>query len=227
MLKKYILTIMSVIIMMGVSGCMANDNKVSVKDEVEKYMKDKYNEEFTYIGGGTEGWNAPEVEVYVSSSKFPEAKIMIRRGKESGDMIDNYMSFLMKSRIEEVMDAIAKDVYPVSKVYYSTDVSPLAGASPQMELDEYIKYSAKNLALSLTICVSDDEYKTNKDQKLEQLRSKFKEKEYKPQFRIIYVTEGKVDADPQTIRDATILKSALLFGDFKIDSSAYDEWREN
>lgn len=226
MLKKFVLGIMAVIIIVGVSGCMAKDNKVLTKDEVLKYMKDKYNEEFTYLGGGTEGWNAPEYEIYVSSSKFPDASIMIRLGKESGDMVDNYMSFLMKSRIEEVMNQIAKDIYPESKVYYSTDAAPLAGANPEMDVDEFIKYSGKYLALSLTICVSDAEYETNKDQKLEQLRSKFKEKDYKPQFRIIYVPEGKVDVDPQTVRDATILKSALLFGDFDVEPSSYDEWRE-
>ncbi len=191
MIKNSLLVIFIIIILIGVSGCMSKTKEPTVKEQVEKYMKDKYNEEFKVLGGGTEGWNDSDEEIYVSSEKFPNARIMIKRGKKSGEMIDNYMDFLMKSKIEDLLNGIASKVYPKSKVFYSTDESPLDGTSMQMSTDEYIRYCAKSFHLSLTICVSDPEYKVNKNDKLEQLRLGFEEKQYNPTFSIIYVPDDK------------------------------------
>ena len=118
--KKIIKTlVITIIITIGVNGCMLNKNKPTVKEQVEQYMKEKYNEEFTVKGGGTEGWNSTYEEIYVSSEKFPDELIMIRRGKKTGSMSDNYIEFLMKDEIEKVMSEIVSEVYPESKVFYS------------------------------------------------------------------------------------------------------------
>jgi hypothetical protein len=235
MVKRVFLVMLAIIIILiGVGGCMPKQNEPSVKEQVEKYMKDKYNEEFKFLGGGTEGWNAPETEIYVSSEKFPDAKIMIRRGKKSGEMIDNYMDFLMKSKIEVVMNAIVSKIYPKSKVLYSTGGAPLDGTTPQMSVEEYIKYSGKNLALSLTICISDLDYKTNKDQKLEQLRIKLEEKKYMCKFYIFYVLGGKLELVNDTNKNdlysnATATNWSMMRGDFSLDSSykfLVNRWRE-
>ncbi len=54
-MQKVLLTASAIILLIGVSGCMWKKNEPSVKEQVEKYMKDKYNEEFKAAGGGTEG----------------------------------------------------------------------------------------------------------------------------------------------------------------------------
>ena len=232
MIKKGLLVIFMIITLIGVSGCMSKQksNEPSVKEQVEKYMKDKYNEEFKVVGGGTEAWNAPYQEIYVTTPKFPNAEIMIRRDKKSGEMIDNYMDYLMKSKIEDVMNKIVSQVYPKSKVFYNTEGAPIAGATPQMSVDEYIKVCT----LSLIICISDSEYKINKDQKVELLRKKFEEKQFVPSMTMYYLVNGKIDMintnNWRDLLNGTSQKEWwTLRGDFDMDKSyryIFNEWRE-
>ena len=213
---------------------MKKENKTSVKEQVENYMKEKYNEEFKVVGGGTEGWNEPYEEIYVVSEKFPNASIMVRRWKKDGEMIDNYMDYLMKSEIENVMGEIVSEIYPESKVFFNTYGSPLRGVTTEMSVDEYMKYIGDNLSLSLTICVRDPDYEVNRDRDLEQLREKFREREYKPSFTIFYVLDGKLDLiDEDNERDlytgADEAKWSKLRGDFTMNESyefRMNRWRE-
>ncbi len=234
MLQRVLLIASAIIILIGVSGCMWKKNEPSVKEQVEKYMKDKYNEEFKVLGGGTEGWNDPNEEIYVKSEKFPDEMILIRRGKKSGEMIDNYMDFLMKSKIEEVMNGIVSEIYPKSKVFFNTDGPPHAGATPQMSVEEYLEYLSKYRSLSLIICINDPNYKANKDEKLEQLRLRFEEKQYISDLTMYYILDGKADLiNSDNWREVLNGPSArewwALRGDFLMDKSYkfhYSEWRE-
>ena len=194
MIKKIILLGLLTILLIGVSGCMAKQKpEVDVKAEVEKYLKDKYNEDFTVTGGGTESWNSPDTEIYAKPEKFPEERVMVRRGKKTGGMIDNYTSILKKSEIDKIMTDIVSKVYPESKVWYDVAKSPEASAGPDMSVEEYLEYVSKYSRVSLTICISDSEYETNKDEKLEELRKNFEEKQYKGNFKILYILDGKWD----------------------------------
>ena len=231
MIKKVLLLIFIAIILIGVSKGMKRKPKLSVKEQVEMYMKDKYNEEFKVVGGGTEAWNASYREIYVVSEKFPDARIMIRRGKKGGEMIDNYMGFLLKDEIEKIMNELVFEVYPKSKVFYSTYGTPRAGITPDMDVEEYLEYVSKYGPFSLTICVSDPDYQINKDTKLEQLRKKFRERKYKPSFAIFYVLDGKLDLinednERELYTGADETKWSKLRGDFDVDPWEGDEWRE-
>ncbi|QNU67814.1 hypothetical protein EHE19_004965 [Ruminiclostridium herbifermentans] len=232
--KNILLFGLTIIILIGVCGCMTNQNELSVNEQVEKYMKDKYNEDFKVVGGGTEGWNAPDTEIYVRSERFPDVNIMVRRGKKTGEMIDNYVSYLMKDKIEEVMTEIVSPIYSTSKVIYRTERAPQRSATPQMSVDEYIKYCSENMGISLAICINDPDYKTNKDEKLEELRKKLEEKQCKVDLTIFYVIDGKLDLiNDSNINDlyrgATEADWLLMRGDFTIDESyklEYSEWRK-
>jgi hypothetical protein len=238
MLKKFRWTIFIIIFLIGTIGVINSMNKEqkepSIKEEVEKYMKDKYNEEFKVLGGGTEGWNETTMDIYVSSEKFPDAEIMIRRSKESGGMVDNYMEYLMQSKIEETMNKIVSEVYPKSKVLYSTNGPPHANATPQMSVDEYLKDLNNYSALSFKICINDPDCKTTKDQKLEQLRKKFEKNQYSPGFIIYYVLDGKLDLinannANQLLNGVHEDEWWILRGDFGMDKSykfRYVQWRD-
>ena len=231
MTRKILSIIFIIIILIGVSGCMKKQNKTSVKEEVENYMKEKYNEEFKVVGGGTESWNDPFAEIYVLSEKFPNATIMVRRARDGSHIMDNYMGFLLKSEIEQIMSEIVSEIYPESKVFYSTYGTPRAGITKDMNAEEYLKYLSEYGVFSLTICISDPDYEINKDRDLEQLREKFREREYKPSFTIFYVLDGKLDLiDEDNERDlytgADEAKWSKLRGDFDVEPWEGDEWRE-
>ena len=195
MTKKIILLGLSIILLIGVSGCMEKHKpEVDVKAEVEKYLKDKYNENFTVTGGGTESWDSPDTEIYAKPEKFPEERVMVRRGKKTGGMIDNYTGILMKSKIDEIMTDIVSQVYPKCKVWFEISKSPEASAGPEMSVEDYLEYESKHTKISLTICASDPEYTNNKDEKAEELRKKFEAKQYVGDFAIFYMLEGKLEA---------------------------------
>ena len=180
---------------MGVTGCMESKPKqeVDIKAEVEKYLKDKYNENFNVTGVGTGSWDASEMEIYARSERFPEYKIMIRRGMKTGEMIDSYTGFLMKDKIDKIMTELITPIYPKSKVWYYAPLAPRAEASPDMSVESYLEYVSKYSFISLTICVSDPEYRTNRDEKAEELRKRFEEKKYKGRFDIFYMLDGKLE----------------------------------
>ena len=235
MTKKIILLGLSMMLFIGVSGCMAKQKpEVDVKAEVEKYLKDKYNENFTVTGGGTESWDASDTEIYAKPEKFPEERVMVRRGKKTGGMIDNYTSILKKSEIDKIMTDIVSQVYPQSKVWYDVAKSPEASAGPNMSVEDYLEYESKYSQIPLTICISDPEYKTNKDNKAEELRIKFEEKQYKVDLRIFYLLEGKLEviteADKKELYGYDTNKWCSMMGFLFMDKSyQYDSvssWEE-
>ncbi|HEX9060441.1 MAG TPA: hypothetical protein VF941_09700, partial [Clostridia bacterium] len=178
----------------------------------------------------TEGLEDSGEDIYVSSEKFPHARIMVKRDDKTGEMIDNYLEFLLKSKMQDVMNKLVSEVYPKSKVFYSTDGLPIAEATSQMSADEYLKFCT----LTLTICVSDPDYNTNKEQKLEQLRLRFEEKQFKPMISIFYLVDGKLDlinerAENELYERAAEANWSKLRGDFGIGDSykfRYSDWRE-
>ena len=236
MTKKIILLGLSMMLFIGVSGCMAKQKpEVDVKAEVEKYLKEKYNENFTVTGGGTESWDSPDTEIYAKPEKFPEERVMVRRGKKTGGMIDNYMDYLMKSKIEKVMTEIISPIYPKSKVLYDAGGAPLDGTYPDMSVDGYLSYISIHPKISLTICVSDPEYKTNRDEKAEELRKKFEERQYRGNFAIFYMLEGKLEVITEASKKELYhlysrSKWCSMMGFFTMDDSYNyydsDEWEE-
>ena len=235
MTKKIILLGLLTILLIGVSCCMSKQKpEVDVKAEVEKYLKDKYNENFTVTGGGTESWNSSDTEIYAKPEKFPEERVMVRRGKKTGEMIDNYTGILMKGKIDKIMTDIVSQVYPKSKVWYDIPKSPLDGTFPEMSVEGYLEYVSKYSQISLTICVSDSEYRTNRDKKAEELRKKFEEKQYRCNLAIFYMLEGKLEeiteADKKELYGYDTNKWCSMMGFLFMDKSyQYDSvssWEE-
>ena len=225
-MRKGSVLIFIIVILIGISGCVSRHKEPLVKEQVEKYMKDKYNEKFKVLEG-TEGLDDSGEEIYVSSEKFPHARIMVKRDDKTGEMIDNYLEFLLKSKIQDVMNKIVSEVYPKSKVFYNTDGLPVEEATSQMSAEEYLKFCT----LTLTICVSDPDYIKNKEQKLEQLRLKFEEKQFKPMISVFYLVDGKLDSinENELYERMTESNWSKLRGDFGIGGSykfRYSDWRE-
>jgi hypothetical protein len=239
MLKKVLGIIFSIIILIGVGGCMAKQsnntekNNSSVKDEMMKHMKDKYNEQFKFVNIGTEVWSAPYTEMKVGSDKFPGSVIVIRRNDKTGVTVDNYVDFLMKSKIEEAMNEISSKIYPKSKVLYEPGGAPLPDKiTPEISVEEYSKF--KDIGLSLTLCISDPNYKTSREQKIEQLRMALKNKGYRCNLIVFYVLDGKLDLINnanmnELFAGATEAKWSIIRGEFSMDRTykfRYSEWRD-
>jgi hypothetical protein len=240
-LKKALLLVITIIILIGVSGCMNNNiekepmekDNTSVKDLMMKHMEEKYNEKFEFVNIDTEVWTANYTEMILSSEKYPGGRIIVHRNKENGLIIDNYVDFLMKTKIEEAVGKIIAEIYPKSKVFYHAGSEPLSNnITPDMSIEDYVK--ARIFALPIDICVEDSEYETSKNEKLEQLRKVLEEKEYRSDLRIYYLKEGKLEQFEDSnweelTSEPTINEFVVLRGSFYMDNSykfGYSEWRE-
>ena len=181
MIEKIAIGIISIILAIGVCGCMSNNNdskkdvvqqEGSVKDMMMEHMREKYNEEFEFVNINTEVWTAPYTEMIVKSEKFPNHRIVVQRYKETGAIVDNYMDFHMKERIEKELIEIVKEIYPKSKVFYRPGGRPVPNSvTPDISIAEYSKIRLPGLPV--TICIEDPDYETNKDKKIEELRKVF------------------------------------------------------
>ena len=242
MIEKIAIGIISIILAIGVCGCMSNskDSKKdvvkqesSVKDMMMEHMREKYNEEFEFVNIDTEVWTAPYTEMIVKSEKFPNHRIVVQRYKETGAIVDNYMDFHMKERIEKELIEIVKEIYPKSKVFYRPGGRPVPNSvTPDISISEYSKKTI--IGLTLTIFIEDPEYKTNKDEKIEELRKALEEKQYMCVFDIFYTDTDKLelvnDLDENELLTGSLQKEWILMrGDFNMTDSfefSYYEWRE-
>ena len=182
MVEKIAIGIISIILAIGVCGCMSNNNdskkdvvqqEGSVKDMMMEHMREKYNEEFEFVNINTEVWTAPYTEMIVKSEKFPNHRIVVQRYKETGAIVDNYMDFHMKERIEKELIEIVKEIYPKSKVFYRPGGRPVPNSvTPDISIAEYSKKTI--IGLALTICIEDPDYETNKEEKIEELEKGFR-----------------------------------------------------
>jgi uncharacterized protein YqfB (UPF0267 family) len=246
MVEKIAIGVVSIILMIGVWGCMSNNNDInnnhnndivepegSVKDMMMEHMREKYNEEFEFVNIDTEAWTAPYTEMILKSEKFPNHRIVVYRYKETGAIVDNYMDFHMKERIEEELTEIVKKIYPKSKVFYRPGGRPLPNrVTPDISLEEYSIETV--IGLALTICIEDADYETNKEEKIEELRKALEEKKYKCTLDVFYIKEGKIDLinddnETEVLTGPHNAEWVLTRGGFVMTNSfefRYSEWRE-
>lgn len=209
------------------------EKKPSVKDVMMQHMEEKYNEKFEFVNINTEAWTASFTEMILSSEKYPGGRIVVHKYKDLDLIEDNYVDFLMKSKIEEAVGKIVEEIYPKSKVFYSAGGRPLPNSvTVDMSLEEYSK--ATIIGLTLKICVEDSDYKTNKDENLEQLRKVLEEKKYYSDLDIFYLKEGKLEQINdgnwrELLTGPSRAEWTVHRGMFSMDDSygfSYSEWRD-
>ena len=242
MVEKIAIGIISIILAIGVCGCMSNNNdskkdvvqqEGSVKDMMMEHMREKYNEEFEFVNINTEVWTAPYTEMIVKSEKFPNHRIVVQRYNETGAIVDNYMDFHMKERIEKELTEIVKEIHPKSKVFYRPGGRPVPNSvTPDISISEYSKIRLPGLPV--TICIEDPDYETNKGEKIEELRKALEKREYICHLDVFYIKEDKLDlinednetevlTGPHNTEWVLIRGGFLMTDSFEFD---YYEWRE-
>jgi hypothetical protein len=204
-----------------------------IKEMMIGHMREKYNEDFEFVNMDTEVWTAPYTEMIVKSEKFPNHRLVVQRYKETGVIVDNYMDFYMKERIEKALTETVKKIYPKSKVFYRPGGRPVSNdVTPDMDISEYSKIRLPGLPV--TICIEDSDYETNKDEKIEELRKALEERKYKCNLDVFYVKEGKIqlinsDNASEVLTGSSRKEWVLMRGDFSLDFSfkfRYYDWRK-
>ncbi|MDD4049229.1 MAG: hypothetical protein PHI90_10555 [Clostridia bacterium] len=130
MVKKVFMAILTIIILIGVSGCMeSKENKIEKKylpDEKKEnalaYLKEKYDEEFVAYFMSQSGWGQGHDVIYLYPENGDQEKdtfavwgTIMDDGAYS--MSDGYFGVIIRDEYEAVMTSIAKEVYKEFKLY--------------------------------------------------------------------------------------------------------------
>lgn len=117
MLFKRISTIIfTLILMLGVTGCMATNNNYankqgSVREKMIAYMENKYNDTFLYVDSFDGGFDKNKKDIILSSEKI-SGEIYVGYKKENGieTYSDNYTQLRFESETKNLVDDLLTQV---------------------------------------------------------------------------------------------------------------------
>lgn len=201
-----------------------------------EYMEEKYGEEFTFIEatGTNKIKGSSQREATVSTERFPREQISVMADKdEDGNYYfrDNYVSFLLRDEIEKLLTEIAAPIYKDCKVIFdaNTPVYP-EETGKEITMDEYIKWGS----LNIYICLGPGADVEKKDEDIEKLRLKLKEKGVSCSILLWYFKDDKLGGiDHSNYRryrnysDSEIREELKTIGVFDMHPSTYEFYYSN
>jgi len=165
-MKKISILILSVILMMGVSGCMNTGrnekenigiNKAkTIHEKMLAYMNERYDDTFTFDSsfGGSVGIDSTQITV--KSDKYPDEKIWVEYVVENGEeyYYDNYIDYKYENETKEYLLAIMCEVFNGSDVVveYNVDSGGTRNEyDKSITFEQYIKGESTPIVFSAYI----------------------------------------------------------------------------
>ncbi len=112
------------IILIGVSGCMSANSKLSSKEKETKvleYLKNKYNEEFVPLSISESGWGQGHDVIVLYPKNGKKEDVFQAWGTKMDDgtysVSDGYFKYIIKSEYETAMSSFVKGIYKEFKLY--------------------------------------------------------------------------------------------------------------
>ena len=144
------------ILTVGVCGCTHN-KKVSTND-IDTYLKDKYNNDFTYLSNGNDPWNAT-----TNTYKYSDSKNVFQVQVTAEHIADNYNSVLFDSEIQKYINS---SIRTRCKIYVYTEGEFLGKSG---KFDNYNEYVENCSVISLAVYSTDKEVKNQLSDELSEL----------------------------------------------------------
>lgn len=204
----------------------------NTRDVLMEYISDKYDDEFTYISvtGGSLG--SKENSIIVSSEKYPDNNIIVRRTvMDNGEIVfqDNYMAVVFKEDVEDAINVAVNEVYSNYKVIYKPTQSPLSqNIGPDTNLNDYLSDTASRLMA--VVFIDSEGQKENRDENLERFRRSLKDNGIIIGASLIFLDGDRVQAINEYNYDEYMWKDELsdMRCDFSLDGDfefIYADWR--
>lgn len=196
------------------------------------YMEKKYKEQFAMVGsyGGQIGKDY--VMMRVKSLSRPKDQALVRVTYENGQNVyqDNYLGFLLKEEIEQVIRGEAEKIYGECKVFYKVPhlVFP-PSFSRDMSVEEFLKHPESMVQMFIYPKEGMEEGKEN----LEKLRVQLYEKGYRIKGVVSYPADKETyeKMSPERIsRDGFAGYTAGLEAVFAMDIDGefrYVKWKDD
>lgn len=165
MRRKWTAIGMTILVMLGVSGCMNNHEKNI--EEMLEHMQEKYGVEFemqSYVPRNVDC----SYDVWLCNAKGDEELIEVHRyyGKlaEDGKYADEYYSRLVQDEVERRAQEALLQVTDEAKAYLSAYKFAAEEYTEVEQLDEYLQTKSGNVSVGLLIFIQDKEVEGIKNQ---------------------------------------------------------------
>lgn len=98
------------------TGCQ----KMTEKEKMLSYMENRYEKEFIYLEDYAGQFGKAYEMIVVAPADCPEKKVLIRARKEEEETIyeDNYLAYLIKAEVEDIISPLADACFGESLVEY-------------------------------------------------------------------------------------------------------------
>lgn len=186
-LFKFLCLLLTIILGLGVSGCMSK--KQTISEDIISYMEKKYSDKFTYSSPFGGGAGANSKQVILKSEKYPEYDIWAEYSHDTSEYKDNYVDYKLKAQCESYFKSAFEQAFKGTSIVVRN--IPTSGCyaeySDNTSLEEYLNTSTQNIGFSAAIVYS--EY-TNRE-KTEELLSTIVNENEANVYGTVYFVESE------------------------------------
>ena len=154
-MKKISILILSVILMMGVSGCMKseNTNKDSARAKIISYMEEKYNDNFKYIDSTDGGLDPNKKEVVLSSNLISDDVVEVSYQNSNGIEVykDDYIQKKYKKETFKLIEQIMQDVFNTETIISHEIKKSTNTFNEDTTFEEFLKSDCSNVYFQVVV----------------------------------------------------------------------------
>ena len=204
-MKKYILLLVTALLLTGLAGCSMTKNRYNHYGVV-KYLENKYDDKFEYYEtyGGTlfdsDSWK----KFICTSEKYPGKHILVIYDVNHDAYHDNYLDIKYAHQVDELIDSMLLEVFEDDPYYFiHYEGEGISGLTEQYDADTtFEEYIAKK-HIYLAAYVKSD--KSN-----EEIESKLKEQILKNGIFCSWIDLSFVEEfDKERMNDSSYIKEVV------------------
>ena len=204
-MKKYIVLVVTTLILTGLAGCSMTKNRYNHYGVV-KYLENKYDDKFEYYEtyGGTLFDSDPWKGFICTSEKYPGKQILVIYDVNHDEYHDNYFDIKYARQVDELIDSMLLEVFGDDPYYFNHyEGADITGLVSQYDADTTFEEYIAEEHIHLTACVKSD--KSN-----EEIESRIKEQILKNGIFCSWIDLAFVEKfDKERMNDSSYIKEVV------------------
>ena len=204
-MKKYIVLVVTTLILTGLAGCSMTKNRYNHYGVV-KYLENKYDDKFEYYKtyGGTLFDSDPWKGFICTSEKYPGKHILVIYDVNHDEYHDNYFDIKYARQVDELIDSMLLEVFGDDPYYFNHyEGADITGLVSQYDADTTFEEYIAEEHIHLTACVKSD--KSN-----EEIESRIKEQILKNGIFCSWIDLAFVEKfDKERMNDSSYIKEVV------------------
>ena len=204
-MKKYIVLVVTTLILTGLAGCSMTKNRYNHYGVV-KYLENKYDDKFEYYEtyGGTLFDSDPWKRFICTSEKYPGKQISVIYDVNHDEYHDNYFDIKYARQVDELIDSMLLEVFGDDPYYFNHyEGADITGLVSQYDADTTFEEYIAEEHIHLTACVKSD--KSN-----EEIESRIKEQILKNGIFCSWIDLAFVEKfDKERMNDSSYIKEVV------------------